>query len=660
MRAFITTLLLIIAVSTLCNTIEQNDPERMIELREINNGLISFEMGNLGVLNNLVYQNVNKTLYGSSIWISGKKLRRDTLNRLLYWAQYPPNAETQILYEGHPDWTPDMVAVEDTLSTVGFDGDMDLYELLPAYNSLNIYNSNINNYDYYYAQDKLLESIAGEPAPLPFDPFNSDNYCFSIPQPVSFDTPGFQTYSSYYYDYCPFGSPGDRDWGNSHGQSTHYPLSLAIHQETYCWPVQDHDWMLVNKYDIYNTDPTDSIRDLAISNYTDADVGPVDWGTELAVDDVTGYVKGEGYEFAYSRDFDGDDGLSPYWIGIKVMIPEFSGNFDAWYWRVGNGPDDRDPRNLSPAVSINNQKYRLATGTNPDFSKYVRIRPQDPAVYHYEAPAPSDTRFLYTHFGAQPGSDLYDVTDDQGNYLWRLDLEPGESISCLSFIFIGTSLEDLKAKSLAIEAFLDDDLYIDPAANYTSIPFLKKPHPVEPNTFSLKWYSATNPDHYELAYKLYDAPAAEWNIIELPGTSHSYELAGMDPTSWYEIKVGAVFYTPQEVYLESETHLANITYTATEDPVQSPVLQLSNYPNPFKQHTNIAFDVKQAGFTELRIYNLKGQMVKELHAKNMTAGSYNTYWDGKDENGKSCASGLYYLRMNLGSKRQIKKMLMIK
>jgi hypothetical protein len=241
-----------------------------------------------------------------------------------------------------------------------------------------------------------------------------------------------------------------------------------------------------------------------------------------------------------------------------------------------------------------------------------------------------------------------------------LDLEPGKSISCLSFIFIGTSLEDLKAKSLAIEAFLDDDLYIDPAANYTSIPFLKKPNPVEPNTFSLKWYSATNPDHYELAYKLYDAPAAEWNIIELPGTSHSYDLTGMDPTSWYEIKVGAVFYTPQEVYLESETHLANITYTATEDPVQSPVLQISNYPNPFKQHTNIAFDVKQAGFTELRIYNLKGQMVRELHAENMTNGSYNTYWDGKDENGKSCASGLYYLRMNLGSQSQIKKMLMIK
>jgi hypothetical protein len=216
-------------------------------------------MGNNGKISQLVFKDLHKLVYGSATWVSGKRYRRDELGRLLYWASYPPTNDTPLVYEGHPDWTPDMAVVLDSLTTVAFDGDMDLFEFLPAYNPLNIYNPDIPNNQYYANQDIVLESVAGEPAPLDFDPYENETFCFSIPQPGSFQTPGFLTYSRYYYDYCPFNSHGDRDWGPSRASSTHYPLGLAVPQESYCWPVQDHDWMLVNKYDVFNMDDTDTI-----------------------------------------------------------------------------------------------------------------------------------------------------------------------------------------------------------------------------------------------------------------------------------------------------------------------------------------------------------------------------------------------------------------
>lgn len=662
MKHLLTCLMLLVALSLIALPAEAPSMDKRLDLKDVNNGLYTFQMGNNGKISQLVFKDLHKLVYGSATWVSGKRYRRDGLGRLLYWASYPPTNDTPLVYEGHPDWTPEMAVVLDSLTTVAFDGDMDLFEFLPAYNPLNIYNPDIPNNQYYSNQDIVLESVAGEPAPLDYNPFENETFCFSIPQPGSFQTPGFLTYSSYYYDYCPFSSPGDRDWGLSRASSTHYPLGLAVHQESYCWPVQDHDWMLINKYDVFNMDDTDTIRDLALSHYLDGDVGPVNWGVELAADDVSGYVKGAGYEFAYTRDADGDSGLSPYFIASKVVVPGFQemGMFHNWFWRIGQGPDDRNPRDLSPYHITSNQKYWLATGRNPDTAQYTPLRPEDPDIMSYEQPTPNDTRFLYTHFGAQPGTYEYMETDEDGNYYKRLDLLPGQNLTYYVVLFVGNSIDDLKAKSLAIEAFVENDLIIDPSAGYTSIPFLRDPVNQAPDTFDLRWHNATPPSEYELLWKPFGAPATEWNVITLPGTVNSYSLSGMDPHTWYEIKVGAIFLTPTEVYLESETKLVNLTYTDVEDDILVPVANISNYPNPFRQHTTIEYQTKDAGQRDITIYNLKGQAVRSFKVSPQNAGKHRVDWDGKDNQGNLCSSGIYYLRITGGGYQQIRKMLMIK
>jgi hypothetical protein len=85
-----------------------------------------------------------------------------------------------------------------------------------------------------------------------------------------------------------------------------------------------------------------------------------------------------------------------------------------------------------------------------------------------------------------------------------------------------------------------------------------------------------------------------------------------------------------------------------------------NYPNPFNPETTIRYSIDEPGMVALEIYNLKGQLVKTL-AKGITdAGRYSAIWNGTDNNGKPCASGVYLYKLNTKNKTMVQKMLMLK
>jgi flagellar hook assembly protein FlgD len=62
----------------------------------------------------------------------------------------------------------------------------------------------------------------------------------------------------------------------------------------------------------------------------------------------------------------------------------------------------------------------------------------------------------------------------------------------------------------------------------------------------------------------------------------------------------------------------------------------------------------------LEIYNLKGQLVKTLVKGITDAGRYSAIWNGTDNNGKICASGVYLYKLNTKNKTMVQKMLMLK
>ncbi len=85
-----------------------------------------------------------------------------------------------------------------------------------------------------------------------------------------------------------------------------------------------------------------------------------------------------------------------------------------------------------------------------------------------------------------------------------------------------------------------------------------------------------------------------------------------------------------------------------------------NFPNPFNPSTTIRYDIKKAGKVSLKIYNTLGQEVRTLVNGYRTAGNQTVIWDGKNNQGKSVSSGIYFYRLEAGSFVKTMKMLLVR
>jgi len=85
---------------------------------------------------------------------------------------------------------------------------------------------------------------------------------------------------------------------------------------------------------------------------------------------------------------------------------------------------------------------------------------------------------------------------------------------------------------------------------------------------------------------------------------------------------------------------------------------LSNYPNPLNPETTIRFTTENTEKnTEIVIYNLKGQRIKQFSIFNSQS---SILWDGRDENNQPVSSGIYFYKLKAGEFSQTKKMILLK
>jgi len=87
-----------------------------------------------------------------------------------------------------------------------------------------------------------------------------------------------------------------------------------------------------------------------------------------------------------------------------------------------------------------------------------------------------------------------------------------------------------------------------------------------------------------------------------------------------------------------------------------------NSPNPFNPSTSIGFTVAEgpAVHVSLKIYDLRGHLVRTLVNEVRDAGTYNVFWDGASESGRLASSGVYFYRMQAGDFNQTRKMVLLK
>ncbi len=111
------------------------------------------------------------------------------------------------------------------------------------------------------------------------------------------------------------------------------------------------------------------------------------------------------------------------------------------------------------------------------------------------------------------------------------------------------------------------------------------------------------------------------------------------------------------------TEYPGVAILGTEEEVAAlpnSVHLLSNYPNPFNSSTKINIKIDKLASVKLSIYNANGELISKLVDGRLIAGDHNFDWNGKNMNGMSVNSGVYFCRLQSGSTVQTRKLVLVK
>lgn len=85
-----------------------------------------------------------------------------------------------------------------------------------------------------------------------------------------------------------------------------------------------------------------------------------------------------------------------------------------------------------------------------------------------------------------------------------------------------------------------------------------------------------------------------------------------------------------------------------------------NYPNPFNPETLIGFSLPETDRVKLEIYNVMGRRVSTLLDDHMNPGFHRVRWTGTNAYGMPASSGIYFYRLEVGTKVYSKKMILLR
>ena len=106
-------------------------------------------------------------------------------------------------------------------------------------------------------------------------------------------------------------------------------------------------------------------------------------------------------------------------------------------------------------------------------------------------------------------------------------------------------------------------------------------------------------------------------------------------------------------------------------PGRLPDESLRLFPNPFVSITTINVSVQdplfvagaaaaRPGSGSVRIYDVKGRLVRSMLDEELRPGDYSLDWDGTDESGTAVVPGVYYCKLQIGERSLTKRMILLR
>ena len=146
-------------------------------------------------------------------------------------------------------------------------------------------------------------------------------------------------------------------------------------------------------------------------------------------------------------------------------------------------------------------------------------------------------------------------------------------------------------------------------------------------------------------------------ISEINNISATLYVDPSVPPGIHTYYLTAIYGTHESI--PSNEEVVEVTDAGVVLPADRTALK-GNVPNPFNPTTAISFSLETPGNVTLEIFNVKGEKVRTLVNEHFDAASHSIVWNGKDDLGRTSASGVYFYKMRTGSFTSTKKMLLMK
>ena len=160
-------------------------------------------------------------------------------------------------------------------------------------------------------------------------------------------------------------------------------------------------------------------------------------------------------------------------------------------------------------------------------------------------------------------------------------------------------------------------------------------------------------------YRYIDVTSSIIQDYNLNRDKTQYRIAFQIDTDWDDWDDSVVFKTSNSQVIQQHPQIF-IRFTdeinSTDDElILSQSLNIENYPNPFNPVTAISYQIPHPGIIKIKIFNIKGQLIKTLINEFQSAGKHSIIWDAKKQ-----SSGVYMYRIIAGATTQTGKCLLLK
>ncbi|MFO7526771.1 MAG: T9SS type A sorting domain-containing protein [Ignavibacteriaceae bacterium] len=173
------------------------------------------------------------------------------------------------------------------------------------------------------------------------------------------------------------------------------------------------------------------------------------------------------------------------------------------------------------------------------------------------------------------------------------------------------------------------------------------------NNVILNWTTATEVNNQGFQIERNISGSEEWvtiGYIEGKGTTTETQYYTFTDKS---LSLGQYSYRLKQVDFDGTFAYSQQVEVEVSIPLEYALEQ--NYPNPFNPSTIISYSIPEAGFVNLKLYDVLGNEIKSLVNAQQEAGQYEFVFDAS-----GLASGVYYYKIQSGEFTSTKKLMLMK